>query len=103
MRKSHVASCRILTAATSDGVDVVRNGSLVHDGIHAGEAGLRATRHAPESVGATHEGEGGGGGAPHVDDGRRGLIGGVGEFRSRPMDCGVGDMDAVDECLSLAG
>jgi hypothetical protein len=45
-------------------------------------------------VGATHEGEGGGGSAPHVD-GRRRMMVGVGEFRSRPMDCGVADIDAV--------
>ena len=66
-------------------MDVVGNLALVHDRIHTGDTGLRATRHAPESVGAAHKSEGGGGGAPH-DDGERGVS--WREFGSRPMGCG---------------
>jgi hypothetical protein len=82
-----------LTATASDGVDVVGNLALVHDGIHTGNTGLRATRHAPESVGATHKSEGGGGGAPH-DDGRQ-MCFRKREYGSRPMGRGVADMDAA--------
>ena len=81
-------------------MDVVRDGSLVHDRVHTGDTSLGATGHAPEGVGATHEGEGGGGGAPH-GDGRRRMMIGAGKFRSRPIDCGVADIDAVSDCPLL--
>ena len=73
---------------------MVRNLAGVHDGIHTGNTGLRTTRHAPESVSAAHESEsGGGGGAPH-GDGRQRCIR-TKKSESRPMGCGVADMDAV--------
>lgn len=45
-------------------MDVVGDAAGVHERIHTGDTGLGLTRHAPEGVGATHESEGGGGGAP---------------------------------------
>jgi len=90
----HVWHDQILTAATSDGVDVVGDLAGVHDGIHTGNTGLRATRHAPESVSAAHESEsGGGGGAPHGDGRQRSIRRRKSE--SRPMGRGVADMGAV--------
>jgi hypothetical protein len=74
-------------------VDVVGDLALVHDGVHTGDTGLRATRHAPESVSAAHESEGGGGGAPHGDGRQRCFR--TREFGSRPMGCGVADMSAA--------
>ena len=90
----HVWHDRTLTSATSDGVDVVGDLAGVHDGIHTGNTGLRATRHAPESVSAAHKGEsGGGGGAPHGDGRQRSTRRRKSE--SRPMGRGVADMGAV--------